>query len=247
MNFKLILSKAARLSNDSLLRTNTTSLNHEEIIVNFTIMWETSHGIKSYSVDALFLITYKKISTMMVTFLTSTSNSELDTTGMPCSNTSNLTKTLMSFTGQFLCMPTRCYTLILYLTKYTIKSYTFVSTTLSDTNTINHLIWSENMRNRYWLFKMFFGPLHFLSNCASINLDFHDVSLLLAFLQQFHLYIMSNNSDNFRVFGNFGKVFGNLSLAIFILPLPRKRLRQSSDKCSANTVFKGLRPYGVST
>ena len=50
------------------------------------------------------------LGTMMVTLLTSTSNSELDTGWMPGSYTSNLAETLVRLAGQFLSVPTGSYT-----------------------------------------------------------------------------------------------------------------------------------------
>lgn len=57
------------------------------------------------STDAVDLLV--DLGTMMVTLLTSTSNRELDATGMPGTDTSHLTQTLVSLTGQFLCVPAR--------------------------------------------------------------------------------------------------------------------------------------------
>ena len=48
-----------------------------------------------------------ELGTMMVSLLTGTGNRELDTGRMPSSDTSNLTKTLVSLTGEFTRVPTR--------------------------------------------------------------------------------------------------------------------------------------------
>ena len=45
------------------------------------------------------------LGTVMVSLLTGTSDGELDSGRMPCSNTGNLSKTLVCLTGQFLTVP----------------------------------------------------------------------------------------------------------------------------------------------
>jgi hypothetical protein len=64
---------------------------------------------------------------------------------------------------------------------------TLVSTTLCDTNAVNHLILGEDGIDRDRLLKLFLGPIDLLADGASVDLDLHDVSLLLALLHQLHL------------------------------------------------------------
>ena len=49
------------------------------------------------------------LGTVMVSLLTGTSDGELDSGRMPCSNTGNLSKTLVCLTGQFLTVPSGGY------------------------------------------------------------------------------------------------------------------------------------------
>nr|GME03903.1 cytochrome P450 81D11-like [Ipomoea batatas] len=110
-------------------------------------------------------------STVVVTILTSTGNCEGNSSRMPGTNTSNLTKPSMGFTGKTSDTPT-CHN-------------TFITLTLSDTNNINHLILLENSINGHLLLKETICKVNFLCYCPTINLDFHHMSLLL--LQPLHL------------------------------------------------------------
>lgn len=60
--------------------------------------------------------------TMMITFLTSSGNCELDTRRMPSSNTSDLSETLVRLSGQLLGMPSRSHTCTKKNKKNTIES-----------------------------------------------------------------------------------------------------------------------------
>jgi len=106
--------------------TNTGTFQHDKILLDFAIMRESTHRINrlvsnviicssiilyelaifhfepfTHSVD--FLV---NLCTMVVTFLTSPGHSILDPAWMPSSDTSHLPQALVSFAGQFLCMPT---------------------------------------------------------------------------------------------------------------------------------------------
>ena len=76
---------------------------------------------------------------------------------------------------------------ILVSYQYRNSKQTFVSFSFCDPNDINHFIRPKHLRYRDWFLKMFTSPLHLLFNGATIKLNFHDVCLLLTFLQQLHL------------------------------------------------------------
>ena len=110
---------------DTLLRSNTTSLDHDEILLNLSVVRESSHGVDGFVGQIVFrgCVVFDQLSvfgvesitdivdllvdlcTMMVSLLTSTSNGELDSGRMPCTNTSDLSETLVCLTWQFLTVP----------------------------------------------------------------------------------------------------------------------------------------------
>ena len=111
----------------TLLGSDTASLNHDKVLLHQTIMRESTHGVDglvgqvivggSIVLDKLAILHVESITdvidlfvnlgTVMVTLLTSTRNSVLDTTGMPGSDTSDLTETFMGLARQLLGMPAR--------------------------------------------------------------------------------------------------------------------------------------------
>jgi hypothetical protein len=64
---------------------------------------------------------------------------------------------------------------------------TLVTTTLGDTNAVNHLVLGEDGIDGDRLLELFLSPIDLLADGASVDLDLHDVSLLLALLHQLHL------------------------------------------------------------
>lgn len=114
------------------------------------------------------------LGTVMVSLLTGTSDGEGYTTWMPSSDTSDLTETLVCLAWQFLGVPT--------------AGDTLETLTLGDGDTIDHLVLGENGTNWDWLLQMFLNPLDFVFNGSTVQLDLHNMSLLLALLDQTDLW-----------------------------------------------------------
>lgn len=212
MNFKLILFHGVssslgdnRLSqkDDSLLGSNTSSLDHDEIVVNDTIMRESSHrsdillskiiegrsivfnsinGSFSHSVDLLV-----EFSSVMETEITSSGDSPSYSSWMPRSDTSDSSVTSMGFLGKMLDSVS--------------LDNTLGSFSLGDSHDIHVLILLENTVDGDFLFEQSSGEINLLGYISSIDLDFHDVVLLLSKVQFVHLG-GSNHSDNSGVLSN---------------------------------------------
>ena len=123
--------------------------------------------------------------TVVVTILTSTSNSPLDMVRMPSTNTSNLTQTLMSLTRQLSRTPT--------------ASNTLRSVTLSNGNDVYHLILLENGIDVDRLLEQVTGEVNLVRDRSSIDLDLHQMCLLLLDGSLADLCV-SENTDNSAVF-----------------------------------------------
>lgn len=103
--------------------------------------------------------------TVVVTHLTSTGNSPLDVARMPGTDTSNLTQTLVSLTGQLGGTPT--------------AGDTLETVTLGDGNDIDHLVLLEDGVDVNGLLEQVAGEVNLLGDGATVDLDLHKVGLLL--------------------------------------------------------------------
>ena len=103
--------------------------------------------------------------TVVVTHLTSTGNSPLDVVRMPSTDTSNLTETLVCLARKLLGAPTR--------------GNTVETVTLGDGNDINNLVLLEDAVDVDGLLEETLGEFNLVGNGATVDLDFHQVSLLL--------------------------------------------------------------------
>lgn len=101
----------------------------------------------------------------MVTHLTSTGNSPLDVGRMPGTDTSNLAETLVSLARKLLGTPT--------------GGDTVVSVTLGDGNHVNHLILLEDGVDGDGLLEEVLTELNLVGNGTAVDLDLHEVGLLL--------------------------------------------------------------------
>jgi hypothetical protein len=120
--------------------------------------------------------------TVMVTLLTGASDGEGNARRMPSSDTSDLAETLVRLARQFLCVPTAGDTLETF--------------TLGDSDAINHFILGEDVGDGDGLFQMLLNPLDFVLDGSTIELDLHDVCLLLALFDQANLMGGGKLSEN---------------------------------------------------
>lgn len=101
----------------------------------------------------------------MIAVLTSTSNSPLDVRRMPRTNTGNLSETLVCLSRKLLRTPSACDA------RETV--------TFGDGNAVNHLVLLEDGVDLDGLLEHAVAELDFLCDAASVDLDLHEVSLLL--------------------------------------------------------------------
>merc|ERR1719330_419360 len=130
-----------RLSQDQrpLLHSNSGTLKHDPIFIDFSIVWESSHGRDALfgqigrgttgsgitlGSNAVYLLV--EFGTVEVSILTCTGYSSGNTGWMPGSDTGNLTKTTVGLTRKTSDSPT--------------SGNTFISLTLGDSNDVYLLI-----------------------------------------------------------------------------------------------------------
>lgn len=171
---------------DSLLRSNATTLDHDEVVINHTIMGEATDrgdGLLSQireggggvlissltnSVDLLI-----ELSSMMETLVTGPGDSPPDSSGMPRSNATNSPVTSMGLLGEML--------------NTVSLDDTGSSMTLGDTADIDHLILVDDSIDGDLLLEESSGEVNLLGDIASINLNFENVVLLLPKVELVHL------------------------------------------------------------
>ena len=74
---------------------------------------------------------------------------------------------------------------------------TLESFSLGDTNDVDHLVFSEDLFDGDLLFEMLTGKVDFVSDGSTVQLDFHDVSLLLTAFQK-GLLGVTDHTDNLK-------------------------------------------------
>merc|ERR1719221_1810680 len=207
-----------------LLGSNATSLDHQEVLLDLSVMREASHGVDRLvgqiivsggvildELAVLHLVTLSDsvdllvdLSSVMVTLLTSSGHSVLDSAGMPCSNTSDLSQTLVGLPGQLLGVPP--------------GGDALKSVTLGDTNNVHHLVLGEHGGDGDLLLKVISGEGDLVSDGASVELDLHDVGLLLPPSEDLHLGV-ADDTDDSAVLLHLSQILLNLLLSQVISPL----------------------------
>uniref|UniRef100_A0A4W3IEB4 Uncharacterized protein n=1 Tax=Callorhinchus milii TaxID=7868 RepID=A0A4W3IEB4_CALMI len=121
---------------------------------------------------------------------------------MPGTDTGHLPQALMCLSGQLLGVS---------------RGLTLEAMALRDSDDVDHLVLAEHGVHRHLLLQLLSGPVDLLSDGASINLDLHNVRLLLTQGQKCYLCV-GEHADDLAVFLHAGKVFLQLLLALLVLP-----------------------------
>ena len=161
----------------SLLDTDNGTLEHEPILVDFTVVDESTHGCDSLfgqigfglatglvvllsdTVDLLV-----EFGTMEVSVLSGTCDGSRHTGRMPRSDTGDLSQTSVSLTGKTSDTPT--------------GGDTFVTATLGNTDNIDVFVLVEDGVNSDFLLEQTLGEVNLSGSISSIDLNFHNVCLL---------------------------------------------------------------------
>lgn len=103
--------------------------------------------------------------TMMVAILTGTGDGPLDVRRMPCTDTSNLSQTFVRLSWKLLRSPS--------------AGYTLEAVALGDGDAIDHLVLLEDGINLDGLLEQSVAELDLVRDAAAVDLDFHQMCLLL--------------------------------------------------------------------
>jgi len=188
----------------SLSDAHARSLDHDEIVLNFTVVREASDWINRFlgqislggtvvkvGLAVLGFVTsaqsvdlFVDLNSVVVTFLTASGNGVGNSRWMPRTNTGDLSETSMRFSGKFLGAPS--------------AGYTLSSVTLSDTDAVGVVVVGEDFVDWDLLFEETLGEVDLGSGVATVDLELDDVSFLLLEWDEFHLGV-GNKSDNLAV------------------------------------------------
>jgi len=191
-------------NNWSLSDAHARSLDHDEIVLDFTVVREASDWIDGFlgqiglggtvvkvSFTVLGLVAsaqsvdlFVDLNSVVVTFLTASGNGVGNSRWMPRTNTGDLSETSMRFSGKFLGAPS--------------AGYTLSSVTLSDTDAVGVVVVGEDFVDWDLLFEETLGEVDLGSGVATVDLELDDVSFLLLEWDEFHLGV-GNKSDNLAV------------------------------------------------
>jgi len=181
-------------SNGSSLRSGASSLDHEKVLVDRSVSGESSHrgdrlggeielgrSVRLVSSLSNLVDLLVGLGSVMESVLSSSGNSERNSGRMPCSNTGDLSKSLVSLSRQSSGSPSR--------------SNSSESVSLVGSESVNHLVLSEDSRNGNLLLEKSISEVDLLLDGSSVNLDLHEMSLLLSKSGLSNLGVGENSDD----------------------------------------------------
>merc|ERR1719225_462512 len=207
-----------------LLGSNAETLDHQEVLLDLSVMGEPSHGVDGLVgqvvvsagvvLDQLSILHLESLpdpvdllvdlSPVVVALLTRPGHGGLDPAGVPGSHTGNLPQTLVSLPRQLLGVPS--------------AGHALEPVALSHADDVHHLVLGEHSSHGNLLLEMVPGEVDLIGDGSSIELDLHDVSLLLSAPQDLHLGV-DEDTDDSAVLLHLGQVLLDLLLAKIISPL----------------------------
>jgi len=219
-----LLEEGLSEGDGSLLGSADTALDHDEVRLDKTVLNKATNGVDALvgdidlggsvvldflavdgveaGADSVDLLV--DLSSVMVSLLARSSNGERDSGWMPGTNTGDLSETLVSLSGKLLCVPS--------------AGDTVVTSTLGDTDNVDHLGLGEDSVDGDLLFEVAGGPVDLLGDVfTTIDLDFDDVSLLLSKRKTLHLGV-ADSSNGLGVLLDHSDVSVDGLLAILRLP-----------------------------
>jgi len=165
-----------------------------QIVLGSGVLWVTA---RANSVHLLV-----EFSSMMVSMLTSSRNTEADSCWMPSSDTGDLSETSVGLSGKSAGSPT--------------SSDSFVTMTLGHSDHVNVLVQCKDSSNWNLLLEVFLGKLDFVLGVSSINLDLHNMGLFLSEIELLDLGV-GNNTDNLAVLHDSLQLLLNWLLGVVVL------------------------------
>ncbi len=182
----------------ALLGTSNTTLDHDPVFVDFTVVRETTHWgdalgrqilfggarlvIASFSKFVHFLVDF---SAVMVSRLTSTGNGIANLRWVPSSDTTNFAQTFVGFTWKTGYAPAR--------------NNAFETVTFVDSMGVEHFVLLEDRADGNVLLEQTRCEVNLGRNVPTINLDFHDMCFLLAQLDFLDLGVGNDADDGAMV------------------------------------------------
>ena len=215
-------------SDRSLSGTHDTALDQDEVLVDLTVVWETTHrsdvlgdsvglcggvvvntghSTSSNSVDLVV-----DVSSGVVTELTAAGDRPLDGGRMPGTDTGDLAETSMCLTVKARHAES--------------LDHTACTLTAGNTDSINTLGHLEDLTNSDFLFEFVLGPFDLVRDSTTVDLDLHDVGLVLAEAKLANLG-RSDDTDNGSVLLDALEVAGVVILGGLVLVLAVNILAES--------------------
>ena len=204
----------------SLSGAHDAALDEDEVLVDLTVVREAAHGcdvlldgvsfgrrvvgdtVDSAGTNPVDLVV--DLGTGVVTELTTSGDRPLDGARMPRSDTGNLTQTSVCLTVQAADTES--------------LDHTGHALTAGDTDGIDALALLEDLTDLDFLLELAVGPVDLLSDGTTVDLDLHDVSLVLS---QGELADLSSADDanNLGVLLHSSEVSGDVRLRLVVLVL----------------------------